>query len=89
MNNLTDVQSLSDIKILLEMDGPLEDGEIEAELFFMMNHFQVGQVNPGTLPDYYWKLETDYALTSNCFYSIGDTITVKIINISTNSKIYN
>jgi hypothetical protein len=51
MNNLTDVlvevQSLSDIKILLEMDGPLEDGEIEAELFFMMNHFQVGQVNPG------------------------------------------
>jgi hypothetical protein len=45
---------------------------------------------PGTLPDYYWKIETTcgYTLTSNCEYSIGDTIIVKIIS-STNSKIYN
>ena len=47
---------------------------------------------PGTLPDYSWKLETDcgYILMSNSFYSIGDTISVNIINVSsTNSKIYN
>ena len=39
---------------------------------------------PGTLPDYSWKLETDcgYTLSSNSFYSIGDTISVKVIDVS-------
>jgi hypothetical protein len=48
---------------------------------------------PGTLPDYYWSMETDcgYYVTSNCEYRIGDTVSVEFLDFTAMShkQIYN